>query len=180
MSLQIRTTVERAIAAYIQTVSLGGVLLSSFTGTFRGDSANAVPLTFACICGEIAEDGAIPEEWSKLTMPAIVVACPRSERPGCAYDECHVSITAITTPDEVDAPARVQARAGWLAALFHEDNLDLITAALNAPLAGPDLRAVKGIAVIGIMFDGEDHQENGHLVFSSVKLKVSAAGIPDP
>lgn len=180
MSLATRTTVERALAAYLQTVTFDGKTLADFPGTFAGDSATPVPLSVHCICGEVGENGEIPAEWGVLRMPAIVIACPRSQPHLIGYDECSVAITAITTPDEINAPAQVQARAGWLSALFDEDNLDLIRDALNAPESGEDTRPVKGIHVVGMMRDGEDHQENGHQVFSAVKLLVSATGIPEP
>ena len=127
-----------------------------------------VPLQIACIVGEIGPNGEVPEQWTQLRMPALVVACPRSEAHPCGYDECRVQLNAITTPDEIDGPKQVQARVGWLATLFHDDNLDIIRDNLNAG-------AVEGARIIGIERDGEDHQENGKQIFSILKLRVDAA-----
>lgn len=177
MSLATRTTVERALAHYIATSDLEGVSLGDFAATFKGDEYTAVPLAIHCIPGAIGQQGEIPEEWAKLTLPAIVVACARSEPHLVGYDICEVSLIAITTPEEIDAPAKVQARVGWLSALFDEDNLDEIVDALNPPPSGPDDRAVRGIQFVGLERAGEDHTENGRQILSSVKLKVHAVGV---
>lgn len=182
MSLATRQTLERAFAAYLPTISLeiDGVMkkITDYTATFKGQPEEAVPLGIYCICGEVGEDGAIPEEWQQLRMPAIVISCPRSQRVLGGWDECSVAVTAITTPDEIGAPAQVQARVGWLGALFAEDNIPLIVAALNAPRSGPDLRPVKGLTVVGMICEGEDHLPDGHQVIGALKLQVCAYGTP--
>lgn len=179
MSLATRSTAERAIAHYLSTVQLDGVGLADFPATFKGDEATEVPLSFHCIAGEIGAQGEIPEEWANLTMPAVVVASARSDPHYIGYDICDVSIVVITTPEEIDAPARVQARIGWVSTLFDEDNLDAVVEDLNPPLTGSDARAVKGIQFIGLERNGEDRTENGRQILESVKLRVHAMGLPE-
>jgi hypothetical protein len=171
MSLATRITLERALGALVSDVTFDGKTIASFTGIFRGDEGTTVPLSVHCICGQIGADGEIPEDWSKLTLPALVVACTRSEPHPIGYDLCDVSLIAMTTADEVGAPARVQSRIGWLSALFDEENLDLIRDDLNSPEA-----AVKGLHVVGIERAGEDHSENGRQVLSTLKLRIHAVG----
>lgn len=168
-NLSPRAFVERALVAYIQNVSLDGARLTSMTGRFAGDESEH-PLTFSNITGEVGENGELPEEWTKLRLPAVVVACPRPEAQPGGYDLCPTQIAVITTPDEIEAPERVQARIGWLADLFHEDNLEDIRGALNDPAA-----AVRGGVIIGIERDDEEHGEDGRHVMSTLKLKVYAA-----
>ncbi len=178
MSLATRTTVERALAAYVQTITLGGKTLADFTARFEGEAPEDPPHTLAvhCMVGEIGEDGELPEEWTKLPLPALVVSSPSSQPNAIGYDLCDVELTMITTPIEVDAPSKVQERTGWLSALFHEDNLDIITAALNPPASGPDTRPVQGITIIGLERNGENHATNGLHVMDTLRLRVHACG----
>ena len=177
MSLATRHTVERAIAAYTQTATLGGKTIADFGGKFKGEETGpTLPINVHTMPGEVGEDGAIPEEWSALKLPALVVSSSDSQPHPCGYDICEVSLTCITTPDEINAPTQVQLRTGWLSALFDEDRLDEITASLNAPPSGPDTRPVKGITVIGIERAGEAHSNNGMHVMDVLRLRVHAIG----
>jgi hypothetical protein len=185
MSLDTHTTLERAFGAFISAAQLQNAAfeletLADFGGRFKGDDGELVPLSVNCIPGKIGPSGEIPEEWGNLKLPALIVAIAQSDAHLVGYDVCDVQFIAITSPDEINAPTMVQRRIGWLSAIFDEDNLDAIAADLNAPAAGEDTRLVKGLQVIGIMRAGQSHAENGRHVLSTLKLEVSAIGLPDP
>lgn len=176
MSLATRITAERALGAYLSNVTLGSgetvLSLAAYPGRFKGDEQTVVPLSFHCLPGVIGPQGELPDEWAKVRLPAIIVASVRSEPHLCGYDICDVQIVALTTPDEIHAPAQVQARVGFISAVFDEDRLDDVVAALNSPAA-----AVRDIQFVGLERDGDDHTENGKQLISTMKLKVHAAGL---
>ena len=176
--LATRLTVERAIAAYIAGLTYAGKSVADFGGKFEGEPASdpAHPLAVHNICGEIAEDGALPEARETLQLPALIVSSVNSAPHLIGYDICDVNLTSLTLPTELNAPAQLQLRTGWLSAVFDEARLDAITAALNPPASGPDTRPVQGLTIIGIERAGEDHSTNGRHLVDVLRLRVHASG----
>lgn len=160
-----RTALEAVLARYLLTTALDGVLLTSLTGTFKG-VGDVVPLRIHAMPGEISEEGELPEEWSALQLPAVVVSCNDGEQVS-DFRQCRVSIASLTSKDENDAPNKVHARLTWLEDFFHEDNLDDIRDALNALTAD--------VTIIGISRDGDGFTFNGQHVIETLKLMIHAS-----
>ena len=121
MSLHTRQTCQRALAAFLASAQIqlgvGGPLqaLADFPAHFS-DPETGLAVTVAVgihiACGEIGEEGALPAEWSALKLPALIVNSVQSAPHTIGYEICDVSIFAMTTVEETNAPAAVDDRAG--------------------------------------------------------------------
>jgi len=163
-----RHAVERALLAYIATASVGGKTVAALGATYPGEAdADPVhPLQLCAICGKIGTDGAIPEEWSKVLMPALIIAAPDSEPHIIGYDIVDCTVQCVSSASEDDGPRKMAERAAWLDCLFDQDRLDDIPAALNA---GP-----VPVTVIGIERDRPVHIDDGQRFYRGIKLRVHA------
>lgn len=165
--LNTRSSVERAFATYLSTVDFGGVSVANLGGAFLGEETGVThPFAIHVMAGELGEEGELPEEWEQLKLPALVVQSPDSTRHALGYDVCELTLNAMTTPQEKQAPERTTIRLAWLMSIFDDANLDA--------LAGTIAELVDGLTIIGIEYIGDSHQENGRQIMGIVRLRVHA------
>lgn len=166
-ALNTRSSVERAFASYLSTVDFGGVSAATLGGSFLGEETGAAhPFAVHVMAGDIGEEGELPEEWEQLELPALVVQSPDSTRHEIGYDVCELTLNAMTTHSENQAPDRTTIRLAWLMSIFDDANLEA--------LAGTIAALVDGLTIIGIEYVGDSHQDNGRQIMGIVRLRVHA------
>jgi hypothetical protein len=98
-------------------------------------------------------------------LPRVIVTCAQAGGlvSYAGYDDAMVEVLSLSVGDDPFGQAR---RHAALRAILTQTNLDAIKAAVNAPLAGPDLRAVTGFGLDALRFvdqmEGRDKESNQH------------------
>jgi hypothetical protein len=112
--------------------------------------------------GEVDDNGSlILDNPDDIPLPSIVVSATQSQRHAMGYSVVQLHVMVCGGTDGEDAAEKHDTLAGYVAAIFGEENRNDVCVALSPPIAGPDNRAVKEFRAFGYLLTDEFSQQSG-------------------
>ncbi len=107
------------------------------------------------------------ENPDEITLPAVVISCPRAEPHAMGYPICEVHILCMNSMAGDDAADLQAGRFGLIAELFPDVDLDRlkhlsVMTGLNKPASGTDTRKVKDFTLFDFYPTDDLGEETGH------------------